>query len=59
MDDRNRLVTLLSGVATPEKATGIAMKLPRGGCLTIFTLREAIIPLVQLELGFSTSHNMI
>ena len=36
--------TLFSGVATPETAMGIAMELPRG-CLTIPTLRDAIIPL--------------
>ena len=39
--------TLFSGVATPEAAMGIAMLLPHG-CLTIlFTLRDAIIPLVR------------
>ena len=38
--------TLFSGVTTPEAAMSITMSLPRG-CLTIFTLRDAIIPLVR------------
>ena len=38
--------TLFSGVTTPETAMVITMKLPRG-CLTMFTLRHAIIPLVR------------
>ena len=35
-----------SGVATPETAMGVTMKLPRG-YLTIFTQRDAIISLVR------------
>ena len=35
---------LLSGVATPETAMGITVELPRE-CLTMFTLRDVIIPL--------------
>ena len=38
--------TLLSGVVIPETAMGITMSLPRG-CLTIFTLRNGIIPFVR------------
>ena len=38
--------TLFSGVATPDTAMGITMRLPRG-CLTIFTLRDAIILLAR------------
>ena len=38
---------------------GIAMQLPRG-CLTIFTLRDAIIPLVRrVGVEFSAAHDMI
>ena len=39
---------LLSGVATPETAMGNTMQ-PLRGCLTIFTLRDAIIPLVRID----------
>ena len=48
----------LSGVATPETAMGIAIQLPRG-CLTICTLRDAIIP-QYAELAFYTpaQHNV-
>ena len=38
--------SLFSGVATPETAMGITVYLPRG-CLTIFALRDATIPLVR------------
>ena len=38
--------TLFPGVATPETAMGITMQMHRG-CLNIFTLRDAIIPLVR------------
>ena len=37
---------MFSGVATPETVMGITVQLPRG-CLTMFTLRGAIIPLVR------------
>ena len=57
MHDSDHLVTSFPGVATPETAVGITIQLPRG-CLAIFTLRDAIIPLVA-EVGFSTPHNMI
>ena len=40
------LYTLFSGVATPEAAMIVTMYLPRGG-LTIFTLRDATIPLAR------------
>ena len=46
VDDSDQWVTLFSGVATPETAMGITMTLPRGR-LTIFTLPNAIIPLVR------------
>ena len=36
------IYSLFSGVPTPKTAMGVAMELPRG-CLTIFTLRDAII----------------
>ena len=41
--------TLFSGVTTPETAMGITVQLSHG-CLTIFKLRDAIIPLVR-DLG--------
>ena len=38
--------TLLCGVVTPETAMGTTVQMPRG-CLTMSTLRDAIIPLVR------------
>ena len=46
MDDSDQRVTFFSGLATPKTAMGVTMYLPRG-CLTLFTLRDAIIPLVR------------
>ena len=43
--DQDELLCFL-GVATPETAMGITIYMPCG-CLTIFTLRDAIIPLVR------------
>ena len=39
---------LFAGAATPETAIGITMQLPHG-CLTIFTLRDAIVTLVRSQ----------
>ena len=47
-----------SGVATPETAMGTIMKLPRG-CLTIFTLRDAILPLVRNKGSHPAQHDFI
>ena len=46
MDDRLELIGLFSGVATPRDSNAHAMYLPRV-CLTIYTLRKTIIPLVR------------
>ena len=46
MDGSANELLCFSGVATPEAAMGITMQLSRG-CLAIFTLRDAIIPLVR------------
>ena len=46
MDGSANELLCISGVTIAETAMGIAMLLPRG-CLAIFTLRDAIIPLVR------------
>ena len=58
MDDSANELYFFSGVATPETAMGIATYLPRG-CLTMFTLRDAIIPLSGVRILHPAQYDIL